>query len=140
MDNQAKDAAQAVNSQGGVVSSILNILWVDAAIFTASKKRIVFRFYTQLPDLLTLHGWTNDDDTFPDNPDVIFNIGQVSAFLFGDKTYFGNLVLRHTDRKKINTMITSGSFKYVLSVIELLLMRAYHQAASVFPASLPGLK
>ena len=114
MANQKKVSVKTQNPKVSIISGFLNILWIDAATFISSPKRIVLRFYTELPDIFTLHGWTNDNNSFNINPDIKFLMGQPSTIPFGDKTYFGNLVLTKPDRKAIKTQITNGSFKYVL--------------------------
>lgn len=111
MEKQNNSNLKSHTSNALVLDGFLNILWMDANTFISSPKRIVFRFYAE-SNLLTLHGWTNDNDTFPDLPDIKLNIGDPSGIRYGDKTYFGNLVLRKSERKAIKNQI--GAFKYVV--------------------------
>ena len=114
--NTATDTLKKIGAQN-IIGGNLNILWTDAATFTNSNRRIVFRFYANAPDTLTLHGWTNDNDNFPDPPDIKLKMATVSNMQYGNKTYFGNLVLTggpNGDRKKINQQIVAGNFRYVL--------------------------
>ena len=100
-----------------IIEGKLNTLWIDSATFKIAENRIIFRFYAESPDSLTLRGWTNDGDTNPDQPDIKLKISpQVSSIPFGNKTYFGNLVLRKPHRKQIITQIVAGGFDYVLFV------------------------
>ncbi len=96
------------------MNGFLNRLYIDAATFTTSQKRIVFRFYSITPDSLTLRGWINDGNKFPNNPDIKLLIGKPSLISFGTGTYFGNMVLTSPDHKAIN--IQARAFKYVVFI------------------------
>jgi hypothetical protein len=98
-----------------LTDGFLSILWIDATTYKSLKKRITFRFYSEPPDLLTLHGWSSDSDIYADKPDVILNIGKKTIFQYGNKTYFGNLILRLDDFKKIKRQM-KNAFNYVLFV------------------------
>jgi len=114
MDYQLNDLPETRAPKTGLISGFLSVLWIESAVFTGSKKRIVFRFYTEPPDLFTLHGWENDNDEFPEDPDIKLNMGPVSGIAYGNKTYFGNLVLPRDARKAINKLIKEEGFTYVL--------------------------
>lgn len=117
MEDQKSNVEKKYTSALQIIEGHLNTLWIDAATFKISDKRIIFRFYAELPDSLTLRGWANDGDNNPDQPDIKLKISpQVSSISFGNKTYFGNLVLRKLQRKQISTLITNGNFQFVLFV------------------------
>ena len=109
------NAASKTPGSNLIIDGFLSILWIDAATFKNLKKRITFRFYSEPPDLLTLHGWSSDSDIYADQPDVILTIGKKTTLQYGNKTYFGNLVLRLDDIKKIKRQI-KNVFNYVLFV------------------------
>ncbi len=132
MEDQKRNVEKKSTSTLQIIEGNLNTLWIDSATFKGSDKRIIFRFYAELPDSLTLHGWTNDGDNNPDQPDIKLKISaQVSNIPFGNKTYFGNLVLRKPHRKQINIQITDGNFLYVLFV-------PHDPADGDFPSVPPG--
>jgi hypothetical protein len=98
-----------------IIDGHLSILWTTAADFKLLTQRTIFRFYSEPPDLLTLHGWSSDSDIYHDLPNIELNKGQATTFQYGNKTYFGNLVLRLTDVKKIKKQI-KNDFNFVLFV------------------------
>lgn len=116
MANQKNKSSKTPELDYRLISGFLKILWMDAQTFIKLRRRIVFRFYTEPPDKLTLHGWTNDNDSFPDPPDIQLNISIPSLIPYGNKTYFGNLVLTRNMRRAIRTIIENENFKYVLFV------------------------
>ncbi len=94
----------------------LHILYMDSSEFNKDTVRVVFRFYANTPDTLTLRGWTNDSDVFQDPPDLSMTMGAVTTFQFGAKTYFGNVILRRGERMRITRMTRrqNHGFKWIL--------------------------
>ena len=119
---QSNDSSKESGSNITAISGLLHTLWTDSTTFNRTGRRIVFRFYAKSPDSLTLDGWTTKQDTFPVPPvraDILLNIGQVSTIPFGNKTYFGNLILSGRDRRKVTDSIRlgkNGPFKFILFI------------------------
>ncbi len=93
----------------------LDTLWTDSTTFRALKNGVVFRFYAFNSDSITLHGWENDTDLFKDEPTIKLNMGGKSGVQFGTGSYFGNLVFRRDEIRRIKRII-KDRFKYVLFI------------------------
>ncbi len=102
---------------GDTINGYLDVLWMDTLEITNITKRIVFRFYATNKKILTLRGWINDDNNFPDDPNVIkLNNGPASSVQFGVATYFGNIILKGDDSKALIRKARNRNKKYVILV------------------------
>ncbi|MEP6950962.1 MAG: hypothetical protein ABI863_16870 [Ginsengibacter sp.] len=115
MKKKSNAGLKTPGSKIAVIDGFLSVLYTDSGTFKSLTKRTVFRFYTEHPDLLTLHGWSSDSDIYHDDPNIKLNEGSLTNFQYGNKTYFGNLVLKINDLKKIKRQIKTD-FKSVLFV------------------------
>lgn len=110
----ASGDADAPLAFGGKIHS----LWTERSFFRDStyKGKLVFSFVFT-GGTPTLHGWDNINSgghDFPDKPDIILSQGTYSPISFSDETYFGNMVLKPLDIKKIKDYLRTNADKYVV--------------------------
>ena len=102
------------------IDGYLDNLFVPSTTFLGfPKKRIVFRFFSVTPAVLTLRGWSGntDNDFDDDDPDIkSLQNGHPSGIRFGTATYFGNLILKRDDIIKIKKKLRRDGGLYVLFV------------------------
>ena len=89
----------------------LDTLWGDAAVFKnlPNGRKLVFSFTFRNPDTLTLYGWpcqnNNCTSQYATDPAIKLIKGKPTAYDYGPKVIFGNVIIDKRDVAKIKTKI-----------------------------------
>jgi hypothetical protein len=113
-DTMTKPAPPPTTAMAPLMSGYLDTLYIASADFEKLGNQITFRFYIDDMSHLTLRGWSGNSGKYAQNPDVELKTGRAGTTQYGNKNFFGNLVLYPPDVAKIVKEIRSTHLKYVL--------------------------
>ena len=98
------------------IEGTLDTLWVDSGTFSnLPKGKLVLQYLIEPSNAVTLKGWSvKGANGFDPPPNIKLVHGRSSGIKFGPGNYFGDLVLKGDEVKKIKKDITDNKSKYVL--------------------------
>ncbi len=108
------------NNSQSPVPQVLDTLWAEGSAFTnlhAGKTLFIFRFW--LPDSITLNGWHAKGilrHGYDSTPAIQLFAGRKGGTSYPTGTYFGNVILKGVDLKKIKHSLSSTKLKYVIFI------------------------
>jgi hypothetical protein len=106
-----------LNQPTALASGKLDTLVIDSASFVKlpDTTKVVFVFTFKPNDTLTLDGWTAKQDTiFTTDPDIELIKYAPSTLSYGNGIYFGNVILKKREVKKIKNMLNNQQAHSVL--------------------------
>jgi hypothetical protein len=109
----AKDTAAIVRR---ITTGVLDTLWVDSLAFAKLPAgKLVFQYYVESADALTLHGWSvKTFGGFETPPNIKLTTGRPSSLNYGPGSYFGDLVLKNAEINKIQKALKDNKSQFVL--------------------------